>query len=203
MLFNLLVQSNSLVASVQPLFCIVKYSVVPVPRKAHSPSSEQLSFITTRLIQYRSWCYNWIWLYVLVVFCTYQFVLWNWCTQGQLYVYVYIFPVITLSHWTVLIRITFIFYHYWYVGMLHNRLYSIFVSFSHSLVRLDMNLSVLPFSSIWKCWICLVIEGWAECEYPVPYVTSRVAYCWKCCGTCVFWMNTVRLLCLLDRASLW
>jgi len=146
MSFNLPVQSNSLVASVQPLFRIVKYSVVPVPHKARSPSSEQHSFVMTRLIRYLSWCYNWIWLYVLVVCCTYQFVLWHWCAQGRLCVYLYIFPLITLSHWTMFIRITFIFYNDWYVGMLHNRIYTIFTSFPHSLFHLDMNLCVLPFS---------------------------------------------------------
>jgi hypothetical protein len=160
MLFNLLLQSNSLVTSVQPLFFVVKYSVVPIPHKAHSPSSEQCSFITAWLIRYVSWCYNRIWLYVLVLCCTYQFVLWHWCTQGQLYVQLYIFPLITLSHWTVFIRITFIFYSYWYVGVLHKRVYTVFASFPNSLFHLDVNLCVLLFSSSdWKCWICLVVEG--------------------------------------------
>lgn len=194
MLFNLPVQSNSLVASVQPLFRVVKCPVVPIPRKARSPSSEHGSFITAQFIRYLSWCCNWIWLYVLVVCCTYQFVLWHWCIQGQLSVYLHIFPLITLPHWTMFIRITFIFYNYWYVGMLHNRVYAIFASFPRSPLLLDMNLCVLPFSSVWKHWICLVIEGQTECEFPVSYVMSGVVYCRKCCRTYAFWMNAVLLV---------
>ena len=150
--------------------------MVPIPRKAHSPSSEQRPFITAQLIRYVSWCYNWIWLYVLVVCCTYQFVLWHWCTQGQLYVQLYIFPLITISYWTVFIRITFIFYNYWYVGVLHNRVYTVFASFPYSLFHLDVNLYVLPFSSNWKCWICLVVEGANRMRVPsfVCNVQSRV-----------------------------
>ena len=166
-----------------------------IPCKAHCPSSDHCSFISTWLIQDPSWCYT-LNLTVCVSCMLYLPVcpMALMCTGTTVRLPLY-FPLISMSHWVLFIRITFIFYNYWYVGMLHNRVYTIFASFPHSLFPSWYESCVLPFSSIWKFWICLVLEGWTECEFPVLCVTSRVHVLLKmlsdCYELCMFWMNAV------------